>query len=66
MLIDCVLTPASIVGDCILDMQDALGGGWDGAFGEHTFQIIAPNGVEVGDYGLSPAAGEFTIDACLL
>jgi hypothetical protein len=33
---------------------------------EVTFQITAPNAVEVGNYGPSPAAGEFDVDACLL
>lgn len=38
-------------------------GDWDS---EITFQITAPNDVEVGSYGTSPAVGEFEIDACLL
>lgn len=38
-------------------------GDWDE---EVTFQITGPNGVVVGDYGPTPAVGEFTIDACLL
>jgi hypothetical protein len=110
----CLMSPAQMVGDWRLDMQDAFGDGWNGASvtfevdgvgtdydldtyttdggstgtvtitvpsgttslkfffnsgdwdEEVTFQIIAPNAVEVGDYGISPAAGEFTIDACLL
>ena len=108
----CVLQPSTIVGDWVLDMQDAYGDGWNGASvtfeidgvgtdyvlddfcldgcvtgtvtitvpagsttlrffynsgawdSEVTFQIIGPTGTEVGSYGLSPAAGEFTIDAC--
>ena len=35
--VDCVLTPASITGDWVLDMQDVFGDGWDGAF--VTFEI---------------------------
>lgn len=38
-------------------------GDWDS---EVTFQITAPNGVEVGSGGPSPAVGEINIDACLL
>lgn len=36
-------------------------GAWDS---EVTFQIIAPSGNTVGSYGLSPAIGEFEVDAC--
>jgi len=111
--ISCELSPNKMVGDWVLDMQDAYGDGWNGASvtfevdgvgtdydldtyttdgatatttitvpdgttslkffynsgdwdSEVSFQITAPNGVEVGDYGLSPAAGEFEVDACLL
>jgi len=36
-----------------------------GAFDEEvTFQITAPNGVEVGSFGTDPPIGELTIDAC--
>ena len=113
IIVTCEMSPAQMVGDWVLDMQDAFGDGWngasvtfevdgvgtdydldthtsDGATGtvsitvpggttslkfffnpgdwdeEVTFQITAPNAVEVGSYGLSPAAGEFEVDACLL
>ncbi len=38
-------------------------GAWDS---EITFQVTAPNDVEVGSYGPSPTPGEFEVDYCLL
>jgi hypothetical protein len=107
--ISCELSPAQMVGDWKLDMQDEYGDGWNGASvtfevdgvgtdytiadgstgtesitvpsgtttlkfffnsgdwdEEVTFQITAPNGVKVGDFGPEPLAGEFDVDACLL
>jgi hypothetical protein len=113
MQVTCLMSPAQMVGNWKLDMQDDYGDGWNGASvtfevdgvgtdydldsyttdgvtgtvtiavpsgttslkffynsgdwdSEVTFQITAPNGTEVGSYGLSPAPGEFEVDACLL
>ena len=108
IVVTCMMSPAQMVGDWVLDMQDSYGDGWNGASvnfeidgvgtdymiagssgqetitvpsgttslkfffnsgdwdSEITFQITAPNDVEVGSYGTSPAVGEFEIDACLL
>ena len=106
----CEFTPALMVGDWVLDMQDSFGDGWNGASvtfevdgvgtdytvaedlasgqetitvpggttslkfffnsgdwdEEVTFQITAPNAVEVYADGPTPATGEFEIDTCLL
>jgi hypothetical protein len=113
IIVTCEMSPAQMVGDWKLDMQDSWGDGWNGASvdfevdgvktsydldsytsdgltgtvtitvpsgttslkfffnsgeydGEVTFQITAPNGVKVGDYGPGPAEGELEVDACLL
>ena len=106
--VTCEMSPAQMVGDWVLDMQDSYGDGWNGASltvevdgvgtdytvaassnqetvtvpggttslkfffnsgdwdSEITFQVTAPNTVEVYSDGPSPAAGEFYVDACLL
>ena len=109
IVVTCEMSPAQMVGDWVLDMQDSFGDGWNGASvtfevdgvgtdytiadgtsgqetitvpggttslkfffnsgdwdSEVTFQLTAPNAVEVGSYGPSPSVGEFDVDACLL
>ncbi len=38
-------------------------GDWDS---EVTFQIISPNGNEIGSYGINPPIGELIVDACAI
>ncbi len=63
--------PNNNVGQAIISVPSGVetlrfffnSGDWDG---EITFQITAPNDVEVGSYGPSPLEGEFEVNNCLL